>query len=115
MHIEMKANFFLGWCRQVVEGDIGEEGLGLSEQDREMVCSQVRMTCAHDQYRSEKHRTLMALRQVTLILHMAATTRFTEHIQLAIQMNTLGGLRVLRLAKQCPHLRALGKLFHPTT
>jgi len=28
-------------------------------------------------------------------------------VQLAIQMNTLGGLRVLRLAKQCHHLRVL--------
>jgi hypothetical protein len=83
--------------------------------------------------------------QVTVILHMAATTRFTEHIQvgllvtlfffffftvsrlwrqsivsrvaaaavvarvqLAIQMNALGGLRVLRLAKQCARLRAHG-------
>jgi fatty acyl-CoA reductase len=68
----------------VVEGDIGEEGLGLSEEDRDLITS-----------------------KATVILHMAATTRFTEHLQLSIEMNALGGLRVLRLAKQCSRLRAL--------
>jgi hypothetical protein len=107
----------------VVEGDIGEEGLGLSEEDRDLITSKVRARSPLPQRCVHCLRLVSGLGltscapfgwlvgrclQATVILHMAATTRFTEHLQLSIEMNALGGLRVLRLAKQCSRLRALG-------
>lgn len=67
-----------------LDGDIAKPGLGLS---------------AHDTAELE--------REVTLILHCAATTKFMEQLRLAIEMNVLGSKRVLDLAKRCVHLRAM--------
>jgi fatty acyl-CoA reductase len=67
-----------------LDGDIAKPGLGLSAQD-----------------------TAELEREVTLILHCAATTKFMEQLRLAIEMNVLGSKRVLDLAKRCVQLRAM--------
>jgi fatty acyl-CoA reductase len=42
--------------------------------------------------------------EVTVILHSAATTKFTEKLKLAVEMNTLGVRRMLDMAKRCKKL-----------
>lgn len=73
-------------CDKVVamSGDITEDHVGLSERDRTTVA-----------------------KEVNLILHLAATVNFNERLDLAVQMNTLGGLRVLALAKTCERLESM--------
>lgn len=44
--------------------------------------------------------------EVDVIIHCAATTKFDETLKVAIQLNTMGGKRVLDLAKNCKHLLA---------
>lgn len=67
-----------------IPGDIMQDHVGLSEMDRAKLANEVH-----------------------LIVHLAATVNFNERMNLAIQMNTLGGLRVLALAKTCKHLEAM--------
>jgi fatty acyl-CoA reductase len=67
----------------VADGDISKPKLGLS---------------AEMQADIEK--------ETTVILHCAATTRFTEPIKIALELNILGSKRVLELAKRCKNLRA---------
>lgn len=43
---------------------------------------------------------------VTVIMHCAATTRFTEPLKHAVELNVLGAKRVLDLAHKCKHLVA---------
>lgn len=69
---------------KAINGDITHDGLGLSAADKEELTS-----------------------KVELIVHLAATVNFNEKLALAIQMNTLGGLRVLALAKACTKLEAM--------
>lgn len=69
---------------KAMEGDITLDHLGLSEE----------------------HRTTLA-NETDFIVHLAATVSFNERLDLAIQMNTLAGLRVLALAKTCRHLEAM--------
>ncbi|CAJ1005012.1 putative NAD dependent epimerase/dehydratase family/Male sterility protein [Leishmania naiffi] len=73
-------------CQRVkaVQGDITLDHVGLSEEDRAMLAN-----------------------EVNFIVHLAATVNFNERLDLALQMNTLGGLRVLTLAKTCRHLEAM--------
>lgn len=71
-------------CVKAVNGDITLDGLGLSAADREELTN-----------------------NVELIVHLAATVNFNEKLNLAVQMNTLGGLRVLSLAKKCKKLEAM--------
>lgn len=73
-------------CTRVkaVNGDITQDGLGLNTADKEELTN-----------------------KVELIVHLAATVNFNEKLPLAIQMNTLGGLRVLALAKACKRLEAM--------
>jgi fatty acyl-CoA reductase len=67
-----------------LDGDIAKPGLGLSAAD-----------------------TQLLERDLTLILHCAATTKFMEQLRIAIEMNVLGSKRVLDLAKRCSQLRAM--------
>eukprot|EP01119_Soliformovum_irregulare_P011684 TRINITY_DN2952_c0_g1_i1.p1 TRINITY_DN2952_c0_g1~~TRINITY_DN2952_c0_g1_i1.p1 ORF type:complete len:572 (-),score=151.65 TRINITY_DN2952_c0_g1_i1:42-1637(-) len=67
-----------------VEGDITKENFGMSPSDLETV---------------EK--------EVSVIIHSAATTRFTERFKLAIELNTWAVQRVVQIAKRCPKLVSL--------
>lgn len=69
---------------RAMNGDITEDHLGLSERDRATVAA-----------------------EVNLVIHLAATVNFNERLDLAIQMNTLGGLRALALAKTCRDLESM--------
>ncbi|KAG5477821.1 hypothetical protein LSCM1_05123 [Leishmania martiniquensis] len=73
-------------CQKVkaVEGDITLDHVGLSGPDRAMLAS-----------------------ETNFIVHLAATVNFNERLDRALNMNTLGGLRVLALAKTCRHLEAM--------
>jgi alcohol-forming fatty acyl-CoA reductase len=73
-------------CQKItaMEGDITFDHLGLSEQNRTTLAN-----------------------EANFIVHLAATVNFNERMDLAVQMNTLGGLRVLALAKTCSHLEAM--------
>lgn len=44
--------------------------------------------------------------ETSVILHCAATTRFTEPLKVAIELNTLGAQRMMELAKRCPKLQS---------
>lgn len=70
-------------CKQVVEGDISLNKLGLSPE-----------------------ATALVEAEVNIILHCAATVNFDETLKLAVQLNTLGAKRVLELARGCKHLLA---------
>ncbi|KAG5503507.1 hypothetical protein JKF63_05646 [Porcisia hertigi] len=77
------------WCElctkvKAVDGDITLDNVGLCEQDRATLAN-----------------------EVDFIVHLAATINFNERLDLALQMNTLGGLRMLALAKTCRHLEAM--------
>jgi fatty acyl-CoA reductase len=67
-----------------MEGDITQEGFGLSESD-----------------------TKFLEKEITLIIHSAATTKFTENLKLAVNLNVLAVQRVVALAKRCTHLNCL--------
>ncbi|GET89012.1 hypothetical protein, conserved [Leishmania tarentolae] len=73
-------------CQKVkpIQGDITIDHVGLSEEDRATLAN-----------------------EVNFIVHLAATVNFNERLDLALQMNTLGGLRILTLAKMCRHLEAM--------
>ncbi|KAL2642613.1 hypothetical protein R1flu_010200 [Riccia fluitans] len=64
-----------------VSGDIGKAGLDLSPGDAELL-----------------------MRDLDIIVSSAATTKFDERYDKAVEINTLGPLRLLELAKQCPKL-----------
>ncbi|RNF03562.1 fatty acyl-CoA reductase [Trypanosoma conorhini] len=67
-----------------VEGNINEDRLGLSDKDCQMI-----------------------LKSVHYIVHMAATVNFDERLNVAVDTNTLGGLRALAIAKECRKLEAM--------
>jgi fatty acyl-CoA reductase len=66
-----------------VAGDIMEDKLGMSDADYQMVCD-----------------------KTNFIVHMAATVNFDERLDVSVQMNVLGSLRVLALAQKAPHLQS---------
>jgi len=68
-------------CVIPIQGDITKEDLGLSEHDRKTL---------------EK--------ETTVIIHSAATTKFTENLKLAVQMNVLAVRAMLELGKNCSKL-----------
>lgn len=43
-------------------------------------------------------------KDITVVLHCAATVKFTENLKLALELNTLGGKRMLDFSKGCPNL-----------
>lgn len=72
---------------EVLVGDIEELGLGLSEEDRQIV-----------------------IENVTQIFHFAATIRFDEKLKKAVLMNTRGTREMLSLAGQCKKLEVFGHM-----
>jgi fatty acyl-CoA reductase len=69
---------------KVVDGDVAKSKLGLTPTDYDYV---------------SKH--------ATCILHMAATTSFTENLRLAFDINVLGTQRVVALAKSCKNVKSM--------
>ncbi|CAG9794397.1 unnamed protein product [Diatraea saccharalis] len=68
----------------VVEGDVGQLGLGISEQDK-----------------------IKLMNEVEFIFHGAATVRFDEPLKTAVEINVRGTRELFQLAKQCGKLKAL--------
>jgi len=69
---------------KVVDGDVAKSKLGLTPTDYDYVS-----------------------KNATCILHMAATTSFTENLRLAFDINVLGTQRVVALAKSCKNLKSM--------
>ncbi|KEG15047.1 fatty acyl-CoA reductase [Trypanosoma grayi] len=67
-----------------VEGNITDDRLGLSDKD---------------------FKTIQ--QSVNFIVHMAATVNFDERLNVAVETNTLGSLRVLAIARECKKLEAM--------
>jgi fatty acyl-CoA reductase len=65
----------------VIAGDVSEIGLGLSEEDRKMLCEKVQ-----------------------IVYHGAATVRFDESLKKAVLLNTRGTKQMLELAKEMKKL-----------
>ncbi|CUE71981.1 Hypothetical protein, putative [Bodo saltans] len=72
-----------------VSGDITEDRLGIEQKTYIEICE-----------------------TVNFIAHIAATVDFQEKLNLSVQMNTLGGLRVVALARKC---RQLESMVHTST
>ncbi|KAJ0182878.1 hypothetical protein K1T71_000854 [Dendrolimus kikuchii] len=67
-----------------VVGDMELPGLGMSEQDRKTLIS-----------------------KVTIIINAAATVKFDEKLSISTTINVKGTKEVLKLAKECRHLKAI--------
>nr|QLI61999.1 fatty acyl-CoA reductase 9 [Streltzoviella insularis] len=68
----------------VIEGDVGQIGLGISGEDRKRV-----------------------INEVEIIFHGAATVRFDEALKTAVEINVRGTREMLLLARACTKLKAL--------
>lgn len=66
----------------VIKGDVSIDGLGISESDRQRLID-----------------------DTTVLFHCAANVRFDQALEGAVNMNTLGTDRVLKLAIDMPHLK----------
>ncbi|XP_022128112.2 fatty acyl-CoA reductase wat [Pieris rapae] len=67
----------------VVEGEVNQENLGISETDRQLL-----------------------INEVDFIFHGAATVRFDEPLKVAVGTNVRGSREMLLLARSCTKLRA---------
>ena len=65
-----------------IAGDIISPDLSLSDQDRETI-----------------------LKEVQVVIHCAATLDYHERLDLALETNTLGTLRLMDLADECENMR----------
>lgn len=85
------ANFdaFISQKVFAVAGELTAEKVGLSDHDYEMLAD-----------------------EVNIIVHCAAVVDFNERLDRAIELNTLGSLRMLDLAKKC---KDLGSFVHVST
>ncbi|KAG2197742.1 hypothetical protein INT47_010678 [Mucor saturninus] len=66
-----------------IAGDIISPDLSMSEQDREKI-----------------------IENVHVVIHCAATLNYNERLDLALETNTLGTLRMMDLADECKHMEA---------
>jgi len=80
------ADFARFACEKLVPiaGDLGLDGLGLSEADEALVTS-----------------------ETEIVVHSAATTTFDERFDVAVNINALGPRRMLRLSKKCAKLKVM--------
>ncbi|XP_063925301.1 putative fatty acyl-CoA reductase CG8306 [Zophobas morio] len=69
---------------RAIAGDVGEDNLGLSIEDRKVITD-----------------------NVNVIIHSAATLDFGENLRTTVNTNVLGTRRVTELAKECPKLKVL--------
>jgi fatty acyl-CoA reductase len=67
-----------------LHGDVSETDLGLNEEDRRRVVT-----------------------EVNVVFHAAATIRFNESLKFAVTLNTLGTQRVIQLCKNIHNLQVL--------
>ncbi|CAB3257546.1 unnamed protein product [Arctia plantaginis] len=67
-----------------ISGDVGEENLGLSPQDRQMLVD-----------------------NVNVVIHSAATLDFQENLRPTIKINLLGTRRVMELCKDAKNLKVM--------
>ncbi|XP_023955311.2 fatty acyl-CoA reductase wat [Bicyclus anynana] len=67
----------------IIEGDVGQIGLGIGEEDRTTIT-----------------------KEVDFIFHGAATVRFDEALKTAVEINVRGTREMLHLARSCTKLRA---------
>nr|QGV11526.1 FAR9 [Tetrastichus brontispae] len=65
----------------IVSGDVSQLGLGLSQEDRKMLCE-----------------------RISIVYHGAATVRFDELLKRAVVLNTRGTKQMLELAKEMKKL-----------
>ncbi|CAH0712961.1 unnamed protein product, partial [Brenthis ino] len=68
----------------IIEGDLGQINLGISDEDRSKL-----------------------IEEVEFIFHGAATVRFDEALKTAVEINVRGTREMLQLANACTKLRAL--------
>ena len=66
-----------------ISGDICSENLGISEKDRQTLTE-----------------------NVSVIIHSAATLKFNERLDVALNTNVKGSIRLLELAKECKKLKS---------
>jgi hypothetical protein len=64
-----------------VAGDLGAEGLGLSREDEAAIVA-----------------------EAEVVVNSAATTSFNERFDVAVNINSLGPRRLMRLARRCPNM-----------
>ncbi|CAG9770049.1 unnamed protein product [Ceutorhynchus assimilis] len=69
---------------KAIAGDVGQENLGLSPSDRELL-----------------------QQKINVIFHSAATLDFGDTLKATVDINLLGTRRVTELAKQCSNLKVL--------
>jgi len=69
----------------IINGDCSVVGLGISEEDRQLITE-----------------------NVTLIYHFAATIRFDEKLKKAVELNARGTREMIALAKECKKLDMFG-------
>lgn len=77
---------FDGWVKEKVipiGGDLLKRNLGLSPEDKNEL-----------------------INNVDIILNSAASVDFNQRLDQAVQINTMGTLRVLKLAKACKHIKS---------
>nr|QLI62003.1 fatty acyl-CoA reductase 13 [Streltzoviella insularis] len=67
-----------------VSGDVGEENLGLSAQDRQVL-----------------------IENINVVIHSAATLDFQENLRPTVKINVLGTRRITELCKQIKNLKVL--------
>lgn len=67
-----------------IAGDVGADGLGLSNEDRLLITS-----------------------NINVIIHSAATLDFGDTLKTTVNVNLLGTRRVTELAKECANLKVL--------
>jgi fatty acyl-CoA reductase len=67
-----------------VHGDVSETDLGLNEEDKRRVAT-----------------------EVNIVFHAAATVRFNESLKSAVTLNTLGTQRVIQLCRNIHNLQVL--------
>ncbi|KAI8433245.1 hypothetical protein MSG28_015321 [Choristoneura fumiferana] len=68
----------------VIEGDVGQLGLGIGEKDRQTLID-----------------------EVEVIFHGAATLRFNEPLREAVYINVRGTREMMLLARVCTKLKAM--------
>jgi fatty acyl-CoA reductase len=72
-----------------VQGDVSETDLGLSDQDRQRVVT-----------------------EVNVVFHAAATVRFNESLKSAVTLNTLGTQRVIQVCRDMQNLQVSSCAVH---
>eukprot|EP01095_Lingulamoeba_sp_RSL-Kostka_P017255 TRINITY_DN8857_c1_g1_i1.p1 TRINITY_DN8857_c1_g1~~TRINITY_DN8857_c1_g1_i1.p1 ORF type:complete len:170 (-),score=52.38 TRINITY_DN8857_c1_g1_i1:112-621(-) len=74
---------FLSTHLIAIAGDVGEERLGMSDEDLELIQN-----------------------EVNVFIHSAATIEFNEPLNVALKLNVLGTLNLFKIAKKAKNLEA---------